>query len=172
MTTVYGVTFVGATKQIRNAMKDRNICAEDELWRCSHYIAKHVFASIGEVFKEAQTIMSWLTECARIIGKAGYVVKWKTPLGLPVVQPYKKTNGHSTFVKTIVQTICLAKDPEEIPVNSMRQRSAFPPNYVHSLDSTHMMMTALEMDKLNLTFAAVHDRYPTYYKKYLIYFFF
>lgn len=25
-----------------------------------------------------------------------------------------------------------------------RQRSAFPPNYIHSIDSTHMMMTALE----------------------------
>jgi hypothetical protein len=24
-----------------------------------------------------------------------------------------------------------------------RQRSAFPPNYIHSIDSTHMMMTAL-----------------------------
>lgn len=26
----------------------------------------------------------------------------------------------------------------------VRQRSAFPPNYIHSIDSTHMMMTALE----------------------------
>jgi DNA-directed RNA polymerase len=24
-----------------------------------------------------------------------------------------------------------------------RQRSAFPPNFIHSIDSTHMMMTAL-----------------------------
>lgn len=28
-----------------------------------------------------------------------------------------------------------------------RQRSAFPPNYIHSIDSTHMMMTALECSK-------------------------
>jgi hypothetical protein len=28
-----------------------------------------------------------------------------------------------------------------------RQRSAFPPNYIHSVDSTHMMMTALDCAK-------------------------
>jgi DNA-directed RNA polymerase len=30
----------------------------------------------------------------------------------------------------------------QIPVNVQRQTSAFPPNYVHSLDSSHMMYTA------------------------------
>lgn len=30
------------------------------------------------------------------------------------------------------------------PVNSQKQASAFPPNFVHSLDATHMMLTALE----------------------------
>jgi len=29
-----------------------------------------------------------------------------------------------------------------LPVNKNKQKSAFPPNYVHSLDSTHMMYTA------------------------------
>ena len=28
----------------------------------------------------------------------------------------------------------------------MKQASAFPPNFVHSLDATHMMLTALECD--------------------------
>lgn len=30
----------------------------------------------------------------------------------------------------------------QLPVNVMKQTSAFPPNYVHSLDSSHMMYTA------------------------------
>ena len=34
-----------------------------------------------------------------------------------------------------------------------RQRTAFPPNFVHSLDSTHMMMTAIACKKAGLTFA-------------------
>jgi DNA-directed RNA polymerase len=30
------------------------------------------------------------------------------------------------------------------PVNIARQKAAFPPNFIHSLDATHMLMTALE----------------------------
>ena len=34
-----------------------------------------------------------------------------------------------------------------------RQKSAFPPNFVHSLDSTHMMMTAVACGEAGLLFA-------------------
>jgi len=30
----------------------------------------------------------------------------------------------------------------KIPIDYMKQTSAFPPNFVHSLDSCHMMYTA------------------------------
>jgi DNA-directed RNA polymerase len=30
----------------------------------------------------------------------------------------------------------------QIPINVTKQTSAFPPNFVHSLDSSHMMYTA------------------------------
>lgn len=29
-------------------------------------------------------------------------------------------------------------------VNTQKQASAFPPNFIHSLDATHMMLTSLE----------------------------
>lgn len=62
-----------------------------------------------------------------------------TPLGLPVIQPYRRETGAQ--VKTLVQNVVLVDCHEELPVSSSRQRSAFPPNFVHSLDSTHMLMT-------------------------------
>lgn len=49
-----------------------------------------------------------------------------------------------------------------MPVNKLKQKSAFPPNFVHSLDSTHMMYTAERCMKLGLTFVAVHDSYWTH----------
>ena len=51
---------------------------------------------------------------------------------------------------------------DTFPVNSRKQRSAFPPNFVHSLDSTHMMFTARAMYKAGLEFSAVHDSYWTH----------
>ena len=44
----------------------------------------------------------------------------------------------------------------------MKQKSAFPPNFIHSLDSTHVMYTAMQCAKENITFAAVHDSYWTH----------
>lgn len=36
-----------------------------------------------------------------------------------------------------------------------RQRTAFPPNFVHSLDGSHMMMTAVACKNVGLNFAGV-----------------
>ena len=45
--------------------------------------------SMGVLFNSARNIMSWLSECAQIVAKDGNPVQWTTPLGLPVLQPYK-----------------------------------------------------------------------------------
>jgi DNA-directed RNA polymerase len=47
-------------------------------------------------------------------------------------------------------------------VNVRKQRTAFPPNFVHSLDSTHLLMTAREFISRGRTFAGVHDSYWTH----------
>ncbi|KNC74739.1 DNA-dependent RNA polymerase, partial [Sphaeroforma arctica JP610] len=47
-------------------------------------------------------------------------------------------------------------------VNVQRQKSAFPPNFVHSLDATHMLITATMCSKKNILFASVHDSYWTH----------
>jgi len=47
-------------------------------------------------------------------------------------------------------------------VSRSRQRSAFPPNFIHSLDSSHMFLTALACKREGLTFAAVHDSFWTH----------
>lgn len=47
-------------------------------------------------------------------------------------------------------------------VNKPKQRTAFPPNYIHSLDSAHMMLTARACQKEGISFAGVHDSYWTH----------
>lgn len=177
--------------------------------------------SLMGMFSSAKAIMDWLTACARVIAAEDKPVQWVTPLGLPIVQPYRceqcssphanvndrescrffnsfascaihpalwfanltlqvsrtaatwySTNcsgdhaqvhsSHSCTsqlmpiricpccrnmrkqaVKTVLQSVLLNKYTDGLPVMKSRQRSAFPPNYIHSIDSSHMMMTAL-----------------------------
>jgi DNA-directed RNA polymerase, mitochondrial len=124
------------------------------------YLAKLTLLSLGDLFSSADEIMNWLGEAAASVGSQGHVMSWITPLGLPVMQPYRKQVGHT--VRTILQNITLSFEDEALPVSRQKQRTAFPPNYVHSLDSTHMMMTSLRMKERRLHFTAVHDSYWTH----------
>jgi DNA-directed RNA polymerase len=69
-------------------------------------------------------------------------VVWTTPLGLPIVQPYRKTKRKQ--VMTAIQSVFISDPNAPAEVNAVKQASAFPPNFIHSLDATHMMLTALE----------------------------
>lgn len=62
-------------------------------------------------------------------------------------------------VQTLLQGVHIREENDNLPIAVKRQTTAFPPNFVHSLDSTHMMLTAIEMDKVGVPFAAVHDSY-------------
>ncbi|KAJ3552187.1 hypothetical protein NP233_g12940 [Leucocoprinus birnbaumii] len=87
-------------------------------------------------------------------------VIWTTPLGLPIVQPYRKTVRKQ--IMTALQTVYISDPNSMAEVNSVKQASAFPPNFIHSLDATHMMLTAIGCRKQGLTFASVHDSYWTH----------
>lgn len=159
MTSVYGVTYIGARDQIKRRLKERAAISDDsEIFGCSCYAAKTTLMALGEMFEAARGIMSWLGHCAKIIASENQPVRWTTPLGLPVVQPYRKLGRH--LIKTSLQVLTLQRETDK--VLTRRQRTAFPPNFVHSLDGSHMMMTAVACKKAGLNFAGVHDSYWTH----------
>lgn len=160
MTSVYGVTFIGARQQISSRLKERGWTHDETIFRVSNYGAKVTLDSLMGMFSSAKDIMDWLTECARVIAAEDKPVQWVTPLGLPIVQPYR--NMRKQAVKTVLQSVLLNKYTDGLPVMKSRQRSAFPPNYIHSIDSSHMMMTALACAQEGLAFAGVHDSFWTH----------
>jgi DNA-directed RNA polymerase len=160
MTSVYGVTYIGARRQIQNRLEDRGDIPEDKLYYCACFLARHTLEALGESFIGAKLTMDWLAQCARLIASTGRPVSWVTPLGIPIVQPYRKSS--SVQVKTSLQHVVLALHNDDSPIMAGQQRTAFPPNFIHSLDSTHMFMTAIECDRQNVAFAAVHDSFWTH----------
>jgi DNA-directed RNA polymerase len=87
-------------------------------------------------------------------------VSWTTPIGFPVVQPYD--NRPTIRVKTPLQVFNIVETEGKYPVNAKKQSTAFPPNFIHSLDATHMMLSALACHSQGIEFAAVHDSYWTH----------
>ncbi|KAL8752690.1 MAG: hypothetical protein Q9199_005562 [Rusavskia elegans] len=87
-------------------------------------------------------------------------VIWTSPLKMPVVQPYRQKTMES--VATSLQRITLHNPSLADPVNKRKQLQAFPPNFIHSLDATHMLLSAMQCEKKGLTFTAVHDSFWTH----------
>lgn len=139
MTTVYGVTFIGAKRQIEKQLKERGDIPPEHLYTCALYLGRIVLNSIGDVFKGATAIQNWLNRSARLISKsippnriaaaqqaepqsgAGKKkvaknlsripkeqmtsVIWTTPLGLPVVQPYRKPKKRQVRIVPSLESI-------------------------------------------------------------------
>lgn len=159
MTSVYGVTYIGAREQIKRRLEEKGNITDDRLlFSASCYAAKVTLAALGEMFEAARGIMSWLGDCAKVIASENQPVRWTTPLGLPVVQPYFKNERH--IIRTSLQALALRREGDS--VNVRKQRTAFPPNFVHSLDGSHMMMTAVACSDAGLRFAGVHDSFWTH----------
>ncbi|GAB5354656.1 hypothetical protein AAMO2058_000137600 [Amorphochlora amoebiformis] len=168
MTSVYGVTFIGARDQIRNRLREKSAeinwgeCEDidTKITEASIYLAGLTLGSITDLFNCAKEIMEWLGTCSSLITKMGQPVCWVTPLGLPVVQPYRKPAKYN--IATSLQRVTIFDESDQNPLNKSRHKSAFPPNFVHSLDSTHMLLTAVDCKKMGLEYASVHDSYWTH----------
>lgn len=179
MTNVYGVTFVGAVSQVRRQInKHFDKDQDDEAQKTAAYIALLVLASVRELFHGAHLIQDWLGECAKRISKSVSIdydekvntnknkpnhlssVIWTTPLGLPCVQPYRAASAK--IISTNLQDVTITDPFISSQVDARKQQTAFTPNFVHSLDATHMLMTAKACGDLGLSFASVHDSYWTH----------
>ncbi|XP_038060970.1 DNA-directed RNA polymerase, mitochondrial-like [Patiria miniata] len=161
MTVVYGVTLYGGKLQILKQLKENGDIPPEQMQYAAGYLVLKVFHSLRKMFTKTREIQDWLTECAWLIAKAGQTVEWVTPLGLPVVQPYHKKNlrviNHADHIMYHEDR----NDSTERP-DTIKQKNAFPPNFIHSLDSTHMMLTSLYCHRAGIDFASVHDCFWTH----------
>ncbi|KAM0232831.1 hypothetical protein ACHAPO_007657 [Fusarium lateritium] len=154
------------------------------------YIAKHIFSALGSMFRGAHDIQYWLGEIGARACKAlteaqiqqlaeespdpankkkeldeltsqfRSTIVWTTPLRMPVVQPYRKATSRE--IRTCLQAITYPTQGRTEPVDRRKQLQGFPPNFIHSLDASHMLLSALKCDELGLHFAAVHDSFWTH----------
>lgn len=170
MTLPYGATRYGMRQQLIDELKDQTqkgscklkVANNDFYWPCD-YLSWIVYTSIGEVVSAARIVMDWLQEAARIASQDGMPINWVTPAGLPVLQAYRKTLGkriecliEGRKVKTTLQV------PTKV-IDTRRQAQGIAPNFVHSMDASHLMLTVNEAVSRGVTsFAMVHDSYATH----------
>ncbi|KEG10559.1 putative mitochondrial DNA-directed RNA polymerase [Trypanosoma grayi] len=167
MTQVYGVTGYGMSEQILDELvkqnKNHGLWTSTDMREMADYLREKVLESLGVTFRETQNCRRWLTDVTNMIWEAQpaelrTALCWTTPLGLVVRQPYKVRREMQLFTAHG----CTRVPGDVFAAASRKQLTAIAPNLIHSLDATHLAMTAIEMQNLGLSMMAVHDSYWTY----------
>lgn len=109
------------------------------------FLAKLVWDAVGSVVVAASAAMGWLQEVAGIAVDHGCVIEWKTPVGFPVVQEYREAKTKQVFIACMGQklkvNVALNREEQDGKLRKKKMKNAVAPNFVHSLDAAHMLLT-------------------------------
>lgn len=157
MPAVYGMTAVGARQAMYDHLDEADITGEMR-YKVSMYLGRRILKdALREVCASTVETMDWLRGMARQIAEKNRPVQWTSPLGFPVIQTYRKKRAIE--VQTMMQKVLLRVQDASLPVRLGRQVDGFPPNFVHSIDATHLLMVAKACEQKGLHLMTVHDSY-------------
>jgi len=132
------------------------------------YMAKLIWDSLGTTVVAAVKAMDWLQKVAGVLTKENMPCHWVTPVGFPVWQTYKKADVHriDTVINGSVRiTMSVAKHASQDGPSELdrhKQQNGISPNFVHSMDASHLMLTVLEAQAHGVEhFATIHDSFGT-----------
>ena len=153
MNTPYGMGVGMMREKVRAHMQDPEIVAALDARGVSlsdketSEVVDEICARLDELVKSsipaARDLTTWLKKGARRLAALNVPVVWVSPIGLPVMQPHfqeERKQGRSQTqgkFRARKYTLVLAKEM----VNVEGQVRGIAPNFVHSLDASHMMKT-------------------------------
>lgn len=165
MTVPYGAKKYGMKNQLleelakRDTPTEKYLTAEDN-FHPSVYLSNVMYDGIGQVVIAARKAMDWLQDVAKVCSKAEQPIQWITPVGLQVQQLYKKQKLKQidTFWGGVRLRLQLTADTDTLNKNKMA--SSISPNFVHSMDASHLMKTVNSCVGVGMkSFSMVHDSY-------------
>ncbi len=161
MTMVYGVTRFGSGEQIiEDAPKHGIEYLEgmDQSWAI--WLGQLTYDTMFEAMPTSTKLLKLFETAGKRRGNINKSLAWRTPLvNFPVVQDYRvgefvKVKAHF-FNEPLLISVRSPQIKKESP---SKQRTGAPPNIVHSLDATHLMLTAEYCPEPLVT---VHDSFGT-----------
>jgi len=136
--------------------------SREEYAAAAQYLSHYVWEAIGQVVVKATDAMDWLQRSTKKILENDTGCRWMTPDGFPVIQYYQEQELHRINTKLCGNTkIRVTHDEQNTP--SLRQhKNGIAPNFIHSLDASHLRMVAVAAMAEGLDLAMIHDDYGTH----------
>ena len=130
-------------------------------WRHAWYLATTIRACVKSLGERPAEVMRWLKAVTGAMADAGLGVRWVAPSGFPVVMEERVRRR----VRVVLgrrrgkrRELMVDHYDPAAGIDKLAQRRRVVPNYVHSMDAAHLVLTidALLDGGLN-HFAVVHD---------------
>ena len=164
MTLPYGSTQRSCTDSVLDFLADLDSPSfpSGSRMMASTFLTTHLWASIGEVVTSARVAMAWIQQVARDLAKEGHPLIWSTPTGFPIYQGTNKIKLRRIRTQ-IGGDLQMQIGDFTDELDARRQGNGAAPNYVHSMDASHLLFTVLKSKDQGITgFACIHDSYGTY----------
>jgi DNA-directed RNA polymerase len=169
MTLPYGSTQYSCREYTEEWLRDQLSSGftmpwtKDKTFKATQYMSALIWDAIGEVVIAARAAMDWLQKCAKVVAAEQLPVYWTTPTGFRVMQQYKNHKSRRVKTKLGETTIRLSLSSEQDTIDRRRMANAISPNFVHSMDATHLMMSVCYATENGIdSFAMIHDSFGTH----------
>jgi DNA-directed RNA polymerase len=131
--------------------------------KAARFLSVRMGDAIADTVAAAAGAMAWLQRGSTAILGQGYDrIKWITPSGFPVTQVYWESEEHRINTKLCGNAkLSIRRSTDE--VKKSRHRNGIAPNFVHSLDASHLtlVVNAAKAEGIN-AFAMIHDDFGTH----------
>lgn len=138
---------------------------EDEWRLCSRYFAKRILAAIKEVVRLPAEAMSFMQTLAKALAHEGKPLRWVSPAGVPCINRYHERTSERVSLwlddKGVKSEIRMwVATGYEAPIAKDKAASGIAPNFVHSHDAAHLLLTVVASANEGIRdIATVHDSF-------------
>ncbi|MEY4758146.1 MAG: hypothetical protein RJA34_3044 [Pseudomonadota bacterium] len=134
----------------------------DDIMPAVIYLTKLIWQAIEQTAVAATRAMRWLRAVSSMLVKAGHAVEWITPAGFPARQAYVDMEGYRVRLMVGDKKVYKWLRRPTTTLDADQQVNGLPPNFVHSLDASALMASAIASHRRGVrSFAMVHDSYGT-----------
>lgn len=134
-------------------------------YKAAMYMGGLIWEAVGHVVIAARAAMDWLQATATMVSQEDMPINWTAPTGLLVQQAYRVPNVkrvETTFNSTRIR-LSYNETSKQGKIDKRRQAAGISPNWVHSLDASHLMLTIARAAREGITsFSMIHDSYGTH----------
>lgn len=171
MTLAYGSRKYGFKDQIMEDILSpafKKVTREGTAWpfegdgyKAAAFMANEIWIAVTKTLVKSVEAMTWLQQAASVVSTEGLPIRWSSPVGFPVMQAYWDTK--SRLVETGLMgrmVLTLAENTDKL--DRRAQANGISPNFIHSCDAAHMMLTTVRADQEGIkSFAMIHDSFGT-----------